>query len=150
MISSKSIALFSFNLFWYISYTNAIFSFLKSPFALTVYCSGSNISFLALLISDKTLLSVNILSSNPILFTHAFTNVLWSLVSKIINDESNPILSINLLNIRTQIEWNVPIHISFATSPTRFAILSFISFAALFVNVIANIFHGNTCFSPIK
>ena len=150
MISSKSIALFSFKRFWYISYTSAIFSFLKSPFALTVYWSGSNISFFALLISDKTLLSVNILSSKPILLIHAFTNVLWSDVSKIINEESKPILSINLLKIRTHIEWNVPIHMSAETSPTKFPILSFISFAALFVNVIANMFHGFTCFSPIK
>ena len=39
---------------------------------------------------------------------------------------------------------------SAATSPTKFSILSFISFAALFVNVIASMFHGFTCFSPIK
>jgi len=34
------------------------------------------------------------------------------------------------------------IHISFAASPTNNSILSFISFAALLVNVIAKIFHG--------
>ena len=39
---------------------------------------------------------------------------------------------------------------SFALSPTSNSILSFISFAALFVNVIANIFHGNTFFSCNK
>ena len=66
------------------------------------------------------------------------------------NDESNPILSINFLKIRTHIEWNVPTHMSFALSPTSNSILSFISFAALFVNVIANIFHGNTFFSCNK
>ena len=33
-----------------------------------------------------------------------FTNVFWSDVSKIINEESNPILSINLLRILTHIE----------------------------------------------
>ena len=67
-----------------------------------------------------------------------------------INELSNPILSINLLKILTQIEWNVPIQISAATSPTKFTILSFISLAALFVNVIDNIFHGFTSFSFIK
>ena len=35
---------------------------------------------------------------------HSFTTVLWSDVSKIKNEVSNPILSINLLKIRTQIE----------------------------------------------
>ena len=34
------------------------------------------------------------------------------LISHIKNVVSNPILSMNLLNIRTQIEWNVPSHIS--------------------------------------
>ena len=71
-----------------------------------------------------------------------FTNVFWSDVSKIINEESNPILSMNLLRILTQIEWNVPIQISFAASPTKPSILSFISFAALLVKVIANISQG--------
>ena len=56
----------------------------------------------------------------------------------------------NFLSIRTHIEWKVPIHISFTASPTRDSILCFISFAALFVNVIANIFHGSTFFSDIK
>ena len=38
---------------------------------------------------------------------------------------------------------------SFPASPTSPSILSFISLAALFVNVIANIFHGSAFCSPI-
>ena len=79
-------------------------------------------------------ISVNILSSICKSFKHSFINVLWSEVSNITKECSNPILSINLLKIFTHIEWNVPIHISFAASPTKFSTLSFISFAALFVN----------------
>ena len=149
-MSSKSIALFSFNLFWYNSYTVEIFSFLKSPIAFAWYSAGVNISFFALLISDNTALSLNILSSIDKSFKQFFTNVFWSDVSNIMNDVSKPILSINLLKILTQIEWNVPIHMSLANSPTKFAILSFISFAALFVNVIANMSQGFTPFSCIR
>ena len=60
---------------------------------------------------------------------------------------SYPNLSISLLKIFTQEEWNVLIHISSDPLPTRESILSFISFAALFVNVIAIIFQGLTPFS---
>ena len=83
-------------------------------------------------------------------FRHSFTTVLWSEVSKIKKEVSNPILSINLLKIRTQIEWNVPIHISCATSPTIPSTLCFISLAALFVKVMARILYGFTFFSDIK
>ncbi len=41
--------------------------------------------------------------------------------------------------IRTPKEWNVDICMFLATGPTKFVILSFISRAALFVNVIAKI-----------
>ena len=85
---------------------------------------------------------MNILSSIPRSLKHPFTSVFWSDVSNIMNDESNPILSMNLLSIFTHIEWNVPIQMSFAASPIRFVILSFISFAALFVKVIASMSHG--------
>ena len=150
IISSKSKALFSFSFLWYISYTSAIFSFLSSLFVLNLYCIGVSISFLLLLISDKTLLSVKILSSKFSALMHCFTSVFWSDVSNIIKSELNPNLSIYFLRILIQIEWNVPIHISFAFSPIRLLILSFISLAALFVNVIAKMFQGLTCFSSIK
>ena len=46
--------------------------------------------------------------------------------------------------MRTQVEWNVPAQTSFAidSSPRTFPRRSFISFAALFVKVIASIAHG--------
>lgn len=61
-----------------------------------------------------------------------------------------PILSISLRKMRTHIEWKVDIHTSSAAPPMIPAILSFISRAALLVNVIAKMFHGATCFSASK
>ena len=128
----------------------AIFSFRNSPFALTWYWSGSSISFLALLISARTLLGLNSLSSKFSSLIQFFINVFWSLVSNMIKELSNPILSMNLLKILTHMEWKVPIHMSLAGSPTRLEILSFISLAALLVKVMAMMSHGFACFSPIK
>ena len=51
------------------------------------------------------------------------------------------------LSILTQDEWNVLTHISLAASPTTVVTLSLISLAALFVKVIASIFHGLTPFA---
>ena len=48
-----------------------------------------------------------------------------------------PSLSICLLKILTQVEWKVLTQICSAPNPTRSSTLSLISFAALFVNVIA-------------
>ena len=114
-----------------------------------MYSSGSSISFFALLISACTDFSENCLSSIWSSFKHFFTIDFWSEVSNIIKLESNPSFSICFLKIFTQIEWNVPIHISFDPSPTNREILSFISFAALFVKVIARISQGSAFFSPI-
>ncbi len=53
--------------------------------------------------------------------------------------------------MRAQVEWNVSTHIAFATRPpTRDSTRSFISWAALFVNVIARIAPGATPFSRIR
>ena len=54
------------------------------------------------------------------------------------------------LSILTQIEWKVPIHIEEMSSSIKFATLSLISLAALFVKVIAKILHDGTCDSSIK
>ena len=57
--------------------------------------------------------------------------------------ELKPIFSASALRILANTLWNVPICKYLASSsPTNRPILSFISLAALFVNVSANIFHG--------
>ena len=71
----------------------------------------------------------------------------WSPESIIVNDFAKPIRSQSRRRIRTHIEWKVETHISCACSPTSAATRSFISLAALFVNVIAKIFHGCTASS---
>ena len=53
-----------------------------------------------------------------------------------------PSLSISLRRMRTQAEWNVETHISRARGPTSASTRSFISAAALLVNVIARIEPG--------
>ena len=52
--------------------------------------------------------------------------------------------------MRAHAEWNVETHIRCATGPTSDATRSFISPAALFVNVIASIPNGETCRSAIR
>ena len=56
--------------------------------------------------------------------------------------DRNPSLSISLRRIRTQAEWNVETHIRRARGPTSASTRSFISAAALLVNVIARIEPG--------
>ena len=47
-------------------------------------------------------------------------------------------------------EWKVDTHMSFPTVPTKRITRSFISFAALFVKVMAKMFQGFTDFSSSK
>ena len=62
-----------------------------------------------------------------------------------------PIRSTNLRRIRTHIEWKVETHIrSPEPGPSNPSIRSRISRAALFVNVMAKILDGYTCFSTTK
>ena len=82
-------------------------------------------------------------------FIHSFNNVFWSEESYIVKFFLYPSFSISLLNILTQVEWNVDIHISSAFSPIKETTLSFISLAALFVNVMAKILYGNIFKSSI-
>ena len=55
-----------------------------------------------------------------------------------------PIFFASLRRRRTHAEWKVDTHIAFARGPTRAATRSFISPAALFVNVMARICPGET------
>ena len=61
-----------------------------------------------------------------------------------------PSLTASWRKIRTHAEWNVETHIAFARLPTSAATRSFISPAALFVNVIANISKGATPRSAMR
>ena len=56
----------------------------------------------------------------------------------------SPACSCSARRMRTQAEWNVDTHISRARGPTSWATRSFISPAALLVNVIAMIWPGCT------
>ncbi len=58
------------------------------------------------------------------------------------NDDLKPSLSISLRRIRTQDEWNVLTHMIRARLPTRASTRTFISAAALLVNVIARMEPG--------
>ena len=60
-----------------------------------------------------------------------------------------PILSMSLRKILTHMLWNVEIQMSSAPGPRMRSTRSFISLAALFVNVIAKMFHGATLVSDV-
>ena len=74
----------------------------------------------------------------------------WSSVSYIVKLLSYPILSMYLLKILTHVEWNVLTHTAPAPCATVVSTRSFISLAALLVNVIAIILYGSTPHSSIK
>src|SRR5699024_12841542 len=69
---------------------------------------------------------------------------------KIVKSFLYPIRSLPLLKLLTHMELKVATHISLLSSDLKSLTRDFISRAALFVNVIANIFLGATPFSLIK
>src|SRR5438270_13728016 len=66
------------------------------------------------------------------------------------NDEENPSRLASARQIRTHAEWNVDTHIAFARGPTNAETRSFISPAALLVNVMARIAPGDAARSAIS
>ena len=68
----------------------------------------------------------------------------WSSVSYMVKWDVKPMFSPNLRSILVQQAWKVDAHISDPCSPTLAHILSFSSFAALFVKVMASILQGLT------
>ena len=67
-----------------------------------------------------------------------------------LNRDGKPMRSASRRSMRTHAEWNVDTHMRWATGPTRVATRSFISAAALLVNVMARISKGDTPRSAMR
>ncbi len=67
-----------------------------------------------------------------------------------VNDERIPSTGASRRRMRAHAEWNVDTHIRCATGPTSSATRSFISLAALLVNVIASSPNGDTRFWSMR
>ena len=142
--SSKSTALFFFNVCWYSRYAAAIFFCVKSQETFRANCSAPISSFFALEIIFKIARSLSCFVSICSFLQTSFITVFWSSVSYIVKLVSYPSKSIYLCRIRTQAEWNVETQMLSEPNPTSLSTLSRISPAALLVKVMARICQGLT------